>query len=35
MEYDDEFIYEILKNNLSDIEEFMESISKALRREEP
>lgn len=34
-EVDDEFIYEILKNNLSDIEEFMESISKALRREEP
>jgi len=33
-EVDDEFIYEILRNNLSDIEEFMNSISKALRREE-
>ena len=34
-EVDDEFIYEILKNNLLDIEEFMGSISNALRREEP
>ncbi len=32
-EIDDKFIYEILRNNLSDIEEFMDSISKALRRE--
>ncbi|NJE49404.1 DUF86 domain-containing protein [Thermococcus sp. 9N3] len=34
-EVDDEFIYEILQDNLSDIEEFMDSISKALRREKP
>ncbi len=34
-EVDDEFVYEILRKNLSDIEEFMNSISKALRREKP
>jgi len=33
-EVDDELIYEILKNNLSDIEEFVDSISKALRGKE-